>query len=546
MRFAFLPAFLFVFVTAVSTTLPTLAQDAFQAKDLVGGWEIDYPKTKKYWTSKTLKKHVGVLPMMQLAAPQLQFTKDKFTFGVAEGSYGYRVNSFDQETKILTVFVIEDERTSSIEFLVEDKDTLVANMPFSVMGPIQLAYSRKGKLAKVDAKDDPFTPYNGEWKLNVDLTKELWERWTDDITLKNYEVYGQNAIEDAMSITISRGEVEYSDKSFSAGEVVQASSNKISMRANSSYQPNLQLQRISESVILLADIERNLLAVYQRPERVKPDPAKWKAVRSSIGKQVLDRFKPSQKRRPRLDVVGPLGQSGALELAGLEIERRIVSTAVKHADITNLSLSFYLETPSRHYGHENRYLCRVLELNDIKDDKGKLLLTANRRKRIDALTSPARLREFQNRPNGSTGPMFEIVLEAPQLTAQKIPKIAGEMVLLEYQSKTIRFKDIGSLQGKPLSHSLLGKTKLRVAIENGQFPEVKLAIADADRHQVVRWHVSDADGIRLPSNSVGSGPGEETQGYRDRVPKNAILVMEIVDVFRTHSYPFEFKDIGFE
>ena len=107
-----------------------------------------------------------------------------------------------------------------------------------------------------------------------------------------------------------------------------------------------------------------------------------------------------------------------VEINGINIERRFAADAVDYADITNMSIEFFVDT-----GFSNR-ICdgqriKISSLNPIVDDTGKLLLTKNRRQGIYHLAGYQRARGFNTKRDGRSGVNFSIRLDAPAIGAKK-------------------------------------------------------------------------------------------------------------------------------
>ena len=427
-----------------------------------------------------------------------------------------------------------------IQFAAKDIDTLVLDLPATILGPMQIVYSRAEALEK-GLPDSPLAKLVGDWKLEEDLTSKMLEKTISPEAIKNY--LSVAADEQSKTLQITYSYILYSDQTFEPWVIKVHEDSKVLLQSTYRPQNNIEINKISDDLIQIADSRKRLFAVYSRgdDEKVKAEVLP-KFPENRVARSFLSIFAP-RPARVRKDLAPRIGIDGNVEILEIDVERRQNADAVVDADIINMSVDLFLSSEIKHLSVMGGYLIDLKKLDDIYDDRGKLLSPIRRRDSIRFLNSPTRPRTTLNRNDGRTGPSFSMQLDAPELGATEIKRIAGEVQLIAYEPRLIRFENVGQRQGKPLEHPLLEGMDVRPKIKNGRFPEFALEVNQKAKKMILDWYLVTAKGEKLRSSSIGEGGGEVTKGFRSPIPKDVTLVIETVLTKSSQTMPFEFNNI---
>ena len=510
-------------------------------KEIEGNWKLNQPKTKKLALEGIQRNHAENLGMVPIASPSIVFTGETIAFELCSQEQPYQLESYDPESKRIELSLETDGRKSTINFTAEDIDTLILDLPASVLGPIQIVYSRAVTKGK-GQPDSAIAKLAGDWQLEEELTRSMWKDAMSAETLKEFSSVGNDELSKTLQITPLH--ILYGDQTFEPWDIQVEEGSKIV--SHSPYRPQMQIEinKISDDLIQIADSRKRLFAVYSRG---KNEQAKAEAVaefpESRVAHGFLSSFKPQPPRVERRDLAAPIGIDGDVEILAIDVQRKQSAEAVKHADITNMSIDLFLKSELKHKSLFGGYLIDLKRLDEIRDNRDKLLSPKQRLDSIRYLQSPTRPSTSYNRSNGRSGPSLSIRLEAPEIGATEIKRIAGEAALIAYEPRLIRFENIGKLQNKPLKHPLLAGMNVRPKIKNGRFSKFVLELNERDEKKILYWYLVTPNGDLLKTTSSGHGGGEVSKGFRSPIPNDATLVIEMVLTKSSQTMPFEFNNI---
>ena len=515
-------------------------------KEIQGGWKINHPKTSELASQGPNKKFARDLAMIPIASPSIQFTDKTISFATSSESQNYQFKAFDPESKRIELTVENEGRESTIHFAAKDSNTLILDLPASILGPLQIVYSRTKAIGKAPP-DSPLSKLTGDWKLEEELTRAMWEQTISKGTLKEY----LNVAADELSPTIQilHPYLLYSDQTFEPWNVKVQEGSKILLESTARPQFNIEINKISDDLIQIADGRKRLFAIYSRgiEQKVKAEP-RTEFPKNRVADFFLASFSPPPTSslqfppgyKPPIKVA-PIGIDGNVEIMEVSVRRRQNADAVVNADIINMSIDLFLNSEFKHTSVMGGYLIDLKRLDDVHDNREKLLSPMRRRRSIEYLNSPTRPSTTHHRSKGRTGPSFSIQLDAPELGATEIKRIAGEVKLTGYEPRLIRFENVGLHQNKPLEHPLLKGMDVRPEIKNGKYPKFALKLIQKDR--ILNWYLVTAQGTILTPNSFSQGNDEVAKGFSSPIPNDVTLVMEVVLTKSSQTMPFEFNNI---
>ena len=532
-------ALLLVLLFAIFFPLRANAEEIIDWKsNIEGAWEINYPKTTELALQGLQKKHAQELAMMPIASPSIKFTDKTVTFGYFKETKNYQFKSFDSKSGRIELLIENEGRESTLNFDAEDVNTLILDLPATVLGPLQIVYSKKKAIVE-GLLDSPLANLIGDWQLEEDLTRSMWKELISEEFLETYSSFAANEL--LKTIHISYQHILFSDQTFEPWEIKVVDGSKILFQSTHFAQSYLEVNKISDELIQIADSQNRLFAVYSRGGVEKEEAA---VVTEYPENNVANSFmawysvstKPATVKKKR---VSNIGTDGDVEILEIDVDRRQNSGAVPEADLINMSIDLMLRSKFRPKFSKGGYLIDLKKLEDVRDNRGKLLSTERRRGSIEHLNHPTRSRTT----HGGSAYSFSMRFDAPELGATELERIAGEVELTGYEARLIRFKNVGQQQGKPLKNPLLEGMDVRPEIRNGQYPEFALKLNQKDGAKILNWYLVTAKGEKLRSGSQGRGGGEATQGFSSRIPDDVTLVIEAMLTTSKETMPFEFKNI---
>jgi len=234
-----------------------------------------------------------------------------------------------------------------------------------------------------------------------------------------------------------------------------------------------------------------LFAVFKRDKDAKLSLESFPE--NNHARNFLGQYQKNKPRPPIKNHRGPIAVSGNVEFGRIDITRRRSSFSAVGADMKSMSLEFLVMLPERNYAGTQNCMLKLTRLDDIQDDSGKQLLEG-RRERIKYLKHHVRANGRRTNRDGATGPTFGFTVNAPGVGATSLKNVSGQIEVIPFNTKKIRFKNIGALQGKPLEHPLLKGLDIQPRIKNGEFPKFVLSSSLETREKIVQWHLESADG----------------------------------------------------
>ena len=531
---------LFLLIVMGFCRIGVAQEDGGWRKKLRGTWTIDRPETQKLWKGTELEQFDDALMMAPVAIPSIEFSASEIGFATRAKKSTYSFNSFDAEKNEITLSLTDEgfEYTQSLTVLSENM--LVLNTPISVFGPMRIVYRRKGESK---AKDSVLLgKLFGDWKLDQDLTEKLWAASCNVEQLKNFQPVGRRALANATKIKITRYDLLFADQTFLPWELLQEEKQSAIFRNTRMNQP-VEIQLLREGVIHITYPARGLCGVFRNVKAGNSD-AGDNFPDSELRKALLARFSAQPVARNWPDQVPPIGISGNVSIDEIEVRRKRAAEAVVGADITNMTIGLFASNDSNHFGIQSKYHFRFNRLDDIVDDTGKKLLTATRRAKIVSLNRFVQGRKTRGAGTRGAGPVIDFALEAPELGAKSIERIAGELQIAESTSKFVRFDDLAKIAGKSLKHPLMGEDAFVFDYSNAQqFHEASLQLKGSTKEHFVNWYLTDRNGTRINSSSSGRDRQQRTLGFHKKIPDNGRLVIVVADFDDVRTLPFEFKNI---
>ena len=537
--FRFLVPSLLILGTACSSAFAI--QEKFDADEyLAGTWKIDYPATRELWDTPALKEYADQLSMVPIAPTSLSFSASGISFVDTGLEKPMKVNSYNSKKKRLSVAIKSLEEFRPLEITIVDDNQLIVDQSFSVLGPLRIAYSRSKRVENGDdAKaKGPLARVAGLWHLDQEATEKMWKALIGEKVLKPFMSGTKLSHKDARTLNFTDSEVEFADGSFS--DILLINSDEKQLLLFSGGRPNFQIQILADDILQVASQQRRLFAIFKRTPETPFDFNEFP--KNETGDEITESFREIAKRPRPEGLNGVIARSNSVEIDELEVQRRQASYSAVGADLTNTRLQLYVALPQRNYGWDQGRLVKFNRLDDIVDDHGKQLLTPERRNNLRYLNQPTMSRMSMSRRNGTTGPGFEFTFDAPSLGATKIQKISGEIELTQVHEKTIRFSDLG-LKPRELGHALLDDLKLNVEVKAGQSPEVVLQGSPGIFERIGSWHIADEDGNRIRPIGHEMSVKKRGQGFDQPIPVPFSIVMQVLDVQTSESFPFEFRDI---
>lgn len=211
----------------------------------------------------------------------------------------------------------------------------------------------------------------------------------------------------------------------------------------------------------------------------------------------------------------PIAVSGGVELVHIDVLRSRAGYAAPHVQLSELRLElwFPIKGPAR---IDSSFAVRFLSIEDVADDVGTSLLTAERRKWIKELTGFTQSRANVSH-SGREGPEVGIRLDVPARNAEFLKQIKGVAEVSAFSREIIGFDNIDQQLGKALKHELLG-----------DFLIMPVSLTTKDGEVICRLRTSEADSLledwtlmkdRQPLQpvSIASGGGEPMKGTTEEI-----------------------------
>lgn len=240
----------------------------------------------------------------------------------------------------------------------------------------------------------------------------------------------------------------------------------------------------------------------------------------------------------------PIATDGRVEVDEIRISRVRASGASREADLTNMRISLWVDTKDP---NARDCVVRIVELEPIVDDTGKVLSTEDRRRNMLPLQKEQRAREFKTF-RGRRGPVVSLLLDAPLRRASRIKLLKGRLEITPARTEKIIVDNLPSLVGKRVKHDLLKKLTIVPRIEIvDDTTEVTLDIT-GQTDRLIAWTVAQ-DGKPLnwanQSESARADPVRTVgHGYpRFQPNKKTSLLLAVATVGMKEIIDFEFSDL---
>lgn len=527
-------------ISVIAFNGPAIAQEVDWKKNVQGSWRINWPKTTALALEGVQRENASTLSMAPIASPSIQLTEKTIKFEICNASQSYRFESFDKKSGRITLLVENEGRQSNICFYAKNNDTLILDLPATVLGPLQVVYSRSGRKEAL-RPDSPLRSFVGEWKLEEALTRAMWKQSVSSEILKNYQSFAVGEL--CQTVRLSEFEILYSDQTFEPWEVKSHSGSKTVLASTYSPQIFIEINKISDNLIQIADSRKRQFAVYSKGEgKVDAETAIEPLPENRVASSFLDSFQRRPKRS-RPNRAPKIGEDGDVEILAVDVDRRQSVDAVAGADIINMSIDLFFRSNASHLSTGGGYLVQLTRLDEIRDNQGTLLSTPRRRKSVSYLKGLARTNNQRYRDDGRSGTYVSIRLDAPKLSATRIQKVAGEAKLFTYEPRLIRFENVGALLNQQLEHPLLKGMDISPRIDNGLNFNFVLQLNERDAERILSWKLVTREGDELKPMSMGGAPGGISKGFLKPIPRDATLIIQTAMMRSAQTLPFEIKNI---
>jgi hypothetical protein len=244
---------------------------------------------------------------------------------------------------------------------------------------------------------------------------------------------------------------------------------------------------------------------------------------------------------------GPIARSGDVEIDQIGIERRKVSYADKEADLVYMTLSFWL--PVGGEGGDFRreaYSIRLVELQPIEDNTGKLLSTKSRLQAIPALSEEISASQMASRV-GKQGPILQMELDAPARGATSLKLVKGKVeVRRRMEGDILKFDDLATRIGKRLDHPKLKDFPITPSMKFEVESTWVTLHVPTEHVRLLNWKLVSR-GRELSADGHGKGRRKDGvelwQVYTGDHRKNCSLEIELAAPVEATTMPFEFKNL---
>ena len=212
---------------------------------------------------------------------------------------------------------------------------------------------------------------------------------------------------------------------------------------------------------------------------------------------------PFVQGKKTVETVQPIAKCGVAVDHDIHIERQIASYAATGADLTHMTLTIWL--PFSNAGAtKDQFLARLIELETVEDDTGKLLSTKDRLQSDRGLKGQVLLpHNMQDFRAGREGKAIFLRLDAPARRASIIKHLKGTVEVQRVKIKTITFENIHGLVGKPLEHPELKGVTIVPSIEGDETSTTFTMEVTKGRPWPVDWSISHVPARALVLSRVG-------------------------------------------
>lgn len=191
------------------------------------------------------------------------------------------------------------------------------------------------------------------------------------------------------------------------------------------------------------------------------------------------------------------------------------------------------------------YALRILSLDPVEDDAGKVLLTPERRKQNRALHERITTQESRT-IGGIFGPLLPIRLDIPEPKATKVRRFRGRLEITPMRLVEVEFKKVVELAGKKLENADVNHLDARIDIAAEDPKTIKLSY-DLAAGRVHSWAVGVGDEPFEPMMAESSGQSKprrtESYTFARRIPAGASLWLTVIKPDEPQVVEFDFTEI---
>jgi hypothetical protein len=227
-----------------------------------------------------------------------------------------------------------------------------------------------------------------------------------------------------------------------------------------------------------------------------------------------------------------------VEISNIRI-LRVRSNNENHAQMSlELNLSSEWETT-------DTWIVKILDLEPIADDTGKLLSTKERLAGLLGGKGVGKEAIIQHSWSFGmrSGVKTSLELEGPARSAATIKSVKGKVVVSRATIKTVGAFDLAKSAGKTLDHPLLKDLPIEVIIrmdkENNSIVSLKLDQSKSER--IHRWGVLDAEGKEI--TRFRDGPNILERTFDGKLPDGSELLLVIVRPIESRVFEFDLKAV---
>lgn len=239
----------------------------------------------------------------------------------------------------------------------------------------------------------------------------------------------------------------------------------------------------------------------------------------------------------------PVATSGTFEIDKIELQRQLVTDALKTVNLNSLNLSFWFA--QRDIELPEHVLVHIHDLSLIEDDRGVRLLSDEQLKYAHYVKEPRPTGMIKS-ARGKSGPIVSLRLSDPARNASVIRSVKGKVTISGIGMEHIELTDLSKLKGGLIDDERLKDFPIRakVELENGG-TTVKLFLPE--KHDQLEFFGLYRDDRPIRPNG-GNMSGEDgmatsTITYAGDQTKNTFLGIILRKQIEPKTIDFEFTNI---
>ncbi len=261
-------------------------------------------------------------------------------------------------------------------------------------------------------------------------------------------------------------------------------------------------------------------------------------------------FSPSgAQRQSGWESTGPIARSGGVEVEEIHVERRRVAGAVRRADLTYMTVRLWFSSEPRRQdagGDSAAYLVRLLHLEPVADDTGRLLSCRQRLADLEALQREVVGRVYRQAGEGA-GPVTALRLDAPARGASKIKLLRGKAEVITGRYQEVTVEGLVGRSGKRLvGDPLLRGMRIEPVVKFAEGSTAVTLNITGEYNRLLQWEVRSKGRALRPASAghhARDGAREVSLSFRGAVPKDSELRLTVVVPEKKRSYEFRFSDL---